>query len=542
MAVTLQPETRKLVWKLLNDENKSNRYEVLSQLNSLPDKNQVERYLLEVVKTETDRWKRTWAFSGLAELGLPDGLEIVLKHTLCPPEDDAWTRHFVLINAASFKSFPRDKILKATHDSEVLPRATAFRLLLTYGEDQYADALVNMLRDITDPNGRWAAARILRNRKELKMNPLPDHIEGRFISSLVQIAADVNLYVDTRWEAIQALASFQQQGTVAAEIAKLMMDEKDPAVRRYYLEALTTLNQPNESQQALLKAIEDKDAQIRQDAASALAKMLTAEKSVKLIARVALGGEKDPALLVDALRDINSELAAKELRDALSNPDPAVSNRANQLLMALGGQAAAQILMNERTKALDKYTDLLSDADRDARTHFKELMYQAKFSFWLSLVMHTLIFCIGIGLLISSLQQVLGGGLTTIKEWFGPGGTAVAALALLLSSFYRDPLRNVRESLNSLMQVDVVFLGYMRQINQIDATFKHMFLDAKDFGTDQMHSTVGEIQAALKETLDEIRKHLKEKDESKNESKKEPKDESKKEPKDESKTEPKTDS
>jgi hypothetical protein len=343
------------------------------------------------------------------------------------------------------------------------------------------------------------------------MKPLRDHVEGRFIQSLVKIVSDQNIYVDTRWEAIQTLASFvHRRSEVTSQLGDLLVREKDPSIRRYYLDALRKLNQPKEAQVALLTAVEDSDAQIRFDAATALKEMVGPEKSIQLLLPRALECDPDTTYLVDALRLIekDSGLAANAIRDALSNPDTKVSTRAYQLLVKLGGQTAAQILMGERTKALDKYTDILGDADRDVRDHFRELMSQAKFAFWLSLGMHVVVFGIGVWVLIASLSLAINSGLNSLATWIGVGGAGASALVILLTAFYRNPLRNVRTSLNALMQVDVVFLGYVRQINQIDATFKHMFLDPKDFGTEQMKATVAEIQAAVKESLEQIKKHL----------------------------------
>lgn len=508
MSVQLQQETQNLVDTLLYDKDQAKRKEALKTVNALADKDQVEKYLLERFITETDRWRRTWTFSVLAEIGLTEGVKKVLEHAADPPEVDPWARHFALINAANFSPFPKQAIKAATKDSDVLPKATALRILLAHGEDHYADELLEMLQDANVPDARWAAARALRNRTDMNMKLLRERIEERFIPHLVNIASDPNIYLDTRWEAVQALASFQEQRTIATQLAELLIEDTDPTLRRYYLEALTKLNQPDESQNALLKAIEDTDAQIRLDAASALAKMVGVEKSIKLLLPLALGREKDTALLVDALRHIDPDLAAKEIREALSNPDVNVSTRAYQLLTMLGGQAAAQILMSERTKALDRYTDILTNADEDVRKHFRELMSQAKVSFWLGLAMHMIVFGIGVWALIASLLLSFRGGLGAVSTWIGVGGAGASALVILLSAFYRNPLRNVRGSLNALMQVDVIFLGYVRQINQIDATFKHMFLDARDFGTQQMQETVGEIQSAVKEILDQIQKHI----------------------------------
>ncbi len=44
----------------------------------------------------------------------------------------------------------------------------------------------------------------------------------------------------------------------------------------------------------------------------------------------------------------------------------------------------------------------------------------------------------------------------------------------------------------------------MRQINQIDATFKQLFLNPTLFDMNQMNSTVKQIQNAVNESLDKV--------------------------------------
>jgi len=458
MSIQLQPETQKLIDTLLYDDDKAKRNVALGEIVTQPDTDQVEKYILERLDSEKDRWRLTWSLSILAEIGLPDGKKEVLTHISEKSEDDPWVRHFALINAANFSPFPVKEFESATKDSDVLPKATALRLLLAEGKDQYSEELLDMLSDVTFPDARWAAARALRNRIEIKMKPLRDHIEGEFLEPLVDIAKDPNVYLDTRWEAIQTLASFQKRkGLAAAQLGELLIEDRDQTLRRFYLEALMKIDQPHESQSAMLVAIEDADAQIRLDAANAIKKWFGEEKSIQLLMPRALDESHDPSLIVDALRHIDPDTAAKEIRDKLNNPDSAVSARANLLLTELGGQAAAQILMNERAKALDNYTHILTDADKDVREHFKELMSQAKIAFWLSLIMHVVVFGIGAWVLVASLSLALSGGLNTVSTWIGVGGAGAGAVAILLSTFYRSPLKNVRGSLNALMQVDVVF-------------------------------------------------------------------------------------
>ena len=120
------------------------------------------------------------------------------------------------------------------------------------------------VKDVNVPDARWAAARALRNRSDFNMKPLRDHIEGQFINNLTEIASDPNVYLDTRWEAVLALSLFiHHKSEVASLLGDLLVQDDDSTLRRFYLDALVKLGQPNESKDALLKAVEDSDAQIR---------------------------------------------------------------------------------------------------------------------------------------------------------------------------------------------------------------------------------------------------------------------------------------
>jgi hypothetical protein len=124
--------------------------------------------------------------------------------------------------------------------------------------------------------------------------------------------------------------------------------------------------------------------------------------------------------------------------------------------------------------------------------------------------MHRIIFGIGALLLIASLIVALASGLDTLQGWIGVGGS-VGSLATLLLLFYRNPVRNIDQAVAQLIKVDVIFLGYIRQINQIDATFKQLFLSTMSFGIEQMERTVEEIRETVDKTMLGIRENLSEK-------------------------------
>lgn len=521
MTTELLPKIQSDITLLLKEDKEwdedlgTQRYEALTRIRALsqPEKEKLNNYVLQWLanpKSKPNSWQRAWAISTLAQLGCNDGEKYVKEHMLVKEEEHPWTRHFALINAANFDPFPEAEIRVAAEDVDVLPQATALRLLIANDFSDYEENLQNMLKERKNPRAHWAAARALRTRPELRMRPLSPDSERMFIPLLVDIASNKYEPLDARWECVQALTSFSVKKMVASQVADLLMRDmnKDATMRRYFLDALVELKQADEAKAALLKSVEDDDAQIREKAAGAIKNMYKTEETIKELVSHACTSEKNSDRLLEALRRIDNEQAAKTLRDALNNPDTRISRQANILLIDLGGQMATQILLGERTKALDRYTRILTSADYEVRQHFGQLMSQARSAFWISQAMHTTIFLIGVAALTGSLMLALSGGENKVATW---ASATVGVASLILTTFYQTPLRNVRGSMNALMQVDVVFMGYVRQINQIDATFKHLFLETQDFGTDSMKATVTEIQNAVDKVLTDIEKHLLEK-------------------------------
>jgi hypothetical protein len=176
-------------------------------------------------------------------------------------------------------------------------------------------------------------------------------------------------------------------------------------------------------------------------------------------------------------------------------------------LTKLGGEEAVRTLQAQRAKAVDTYTTLLGNADQQVMEQFNRLMVQAQRGFLLSLWMHGIIFGVGVVVLVASLYVALSQGFGTFERYVGVG-TAVGSLGTLLLLFYKDPLKNIRGSVTGLVKVNVVFLGYVRQINQIDATFKQLFLASAGFGVDQMKQTVEQIQDSVRKTMEEVKSYL----------------------------------
>ncbi len=93
-----------------------------------------------------------------------------------------------------------------------------------------------------------------------------------------------------------------------------------------------------------------------------------------------------------------------------------------------------------------------------------------------------------------------------LETWIIPGGAGL--FGILITMFFNNPRQNAREDLTTLMNVNVIFLGFLRRLNEIDATFKYTYIESRSFGTGDMDQTVKQIDEAVIQTLKMAEKYL----------------------------------
>jgi ElaB/YqjD/DUF883 family membrane-anchored ribosome-binding protein len=259
--------------------------------------------------------------------------------------------------------------------------------------------------------------------------------------------------------------------------------------------------------EALLFALRNDDPVVSFRTVEAIRKTMTDTQAISSIIDTLLRSSGPmPEGYFHALRQINHRLAAKQLSDNLLHPDQDVTQRASEALTQLGGTEALRTLQAQRAQMLDKYTALLHEADQQIMGQFNNLMRNARFAFRVSMTMHIITFTVGVLLILTSIGLSLFSQDSQWPEILAPG--IGGGLVTLLTLFYKDPIRYIGQSVNRLVKVNIVFLGYVRQINQIDATFKQMFISSTDFGTAQMDKTVAKIQESVEQTLDKVKIYL----------------------------------
>jgi hypothetical protein len=93
-----------------------------------------------------------------------------------------------------------------------------------------------------------------------------------------------------------------------------------------------------------------------------------------------------------------------------------------------------------------------------------------------------------------------------LQTWIIPG--AAGLFGILITMFFNNPRQNAREDLTTLLNVNVMFLGFLRRLNQIDATFKYAYIESRSFGTADMEQTTRQIDQAVNQTLSMAQNYL----------------------------------
>jgi hypothetical protein len=97
-----------------------------------------------------------------------------------------------------------------------------------------------------------------------------------------------------------------------------------------------------------------------------------------------------------------------------------------------------------------------------------------------------------------------------LRTWVGLGAGGVGVMGVLYSTLIAKPRQQVRDAVDHLMYLKVVFLAYIRQLHQTDQAFTHRMIDedtVKSEELDKFALTVQKIMQNATEQIDIIRKN-----------------------------------
>jgi len=474
-----------------------------------------QEYLAETVRfvwgEPSDAW-RSWGTTVLRHIGGPKAYAELLKAVtgIPAPERTSYpqTRFFALLNAYHLA----DGIGQCSSLGDVCRK-----VLSDAGEHPFLCACAQVILASRDHMQVEAVREVLAAKEsgtESRFTPLHGALHAleeipvpRVTAELIDLARR-RRYWEIRFHATRALGrrEYRDDPAVVRALGEIAATDALRSLRLVAIDAIGEVGN-RDAQSDLLRAFHDRDSEIRERAAMALKRLVSTDEAVALIANEALRKGIDQRAwgrLVGALRlaDLGREVSARVLGSEIDGPDPERAFRARQILTELGGTAAVQRLA-QRRRTLSDLDAMLKASEEAVKDTFERSMSQARAAYHFSMSVNAAIFLAGFSMLALGIWE-LAGGTVTWQALLGPAGLA----QVILYDWLNGPRRNARRDLAALMNVKVIFLGFLRQLNQIDATFKHAYLEDESFSVDQMTAMVSRLRECVDSTLEAMARHL----------------------------------
>lgn len=258
----------------------------------------------------------------------------------------------------------------------------------------------------------------------------------------------------------------------------------------------------------LVEELLDDNPSIVREAARSLESILGPRMAVARIVETAArpGGSGSAAAFARGLGWMRDrEAVAAELAASMSSQQTGQQEVARLLLSEVGGSAAFQRL-RAQDHLMAQHAEFIRQSESETQKLFDQSMADARSGFSLAKWMDFSAFCLGFGLLAASAAIALSNGSGSLASWAGVGTSAAGGVAgVLYALFVAKPRERVEEAVEHLMQIKVVFLGYLRQLHQVDQAYVRCLLEDKPITpealqkfSDLIHA---DIQAATTQLL-----------------------------------------
>ncbi len=441
-------------------------------------------------------WARCWLLSTLGRIADDDqaAARYVRKCTAVANEPNFWARYWALESLVVAKvpdlpSLAREII---PSDDEPLVKSLAQAILAGEGD---RDALEEILDRVSQ--GDWAALRALR------VVPIEEAV--RPICAIVTEPK----FSDATYDSIVALGVIPPDWSCAeAAVTALLTCIKEcrrypwwDSMRTKALHALSRLKSP-EAEPILICELSDSNPSIVYEAARALEKVVGVSRATaRIVEAASQTGEEATYQYANALRWMNREEVVEELESLMLSGPSDQQNAARELLSEIGGRAAFEKL-RARADTMRQHLYTLEKTEEGIRELFDSSLREARSGYRLSTLMDTLVFLLGVGLVVLSAVLVLDDK-ETLAGLTATGG----ALSILYNLFLANPRRRVQESVEHLMTLKVIFLGYLRQLHQADKAYVRRFLDDSPLRPDEVRLYSRIVAETMRDAVAQMHRH-----------------------------------
>lgn len=393
------------------------------------------------------------------------------------------------IALALARNIKGDDIAEAIIEQFKVEKSVVIRRVMSRAliETESAAAIAELVKLIDEPDDkiRHQVIKALGKRKIVEAAPyLIERLEKEDPDYITQAI-------------LKALAAINDPRAAAIFIRYLQMDDLPVEIYITLVKGLAKLPKDELITQVLLEAVCHPQDIVSITATDTLVELYRRPEAGMKIAIFGVQQSQPDQYrrIANALRIIGDKGAIGYLQ-SLQN-DASLSNNAQTLLEQIGGQQAVDALLSHRMGVLQKAGKRVEQFDKQALTIFHDTVNQAKIGFGISLKMSVGIYFVGFLLLMVSVVQIFD---EDISNWIG-FVTGATGFGSLLAMFYVGPLERVQNAVANLVQTEIVFLGYIRQVTQISAMFEREYLNNEKFDIAALKKLLGFTERTIRETM-----------------------------------------
>jgi HEAT repeat protein len=441
-------------------------------------------------------WTRCWLLAALGRVAGDDtaAIDYLKAQTLPENEPNDWARYRALESLIAGGAEPLGPtaakvIAAADRKNEKLARHLAVAYLAARGERDQCDNFLNSLKEKD-----WTCLRALR------VMPVREAVGP--LCEIVRSSQFTNVTYDAT-AALGAIPRTWDETDKAADALMYCIREarRHPWWDSLRCTAITSLGKlaVRTATPVLVDELAAGDPSIVCEAARGLERTAGVRLAVaRVVEAASAGGSGSLVQYANALRWMQRTKVVEELESIMSQGPQDQRSVARDLLSEVGGRIAFDKL-RARTGVMKHHMALLESTEKGIREMFDSSISEARSGYKLATVMDTVVFALGIGLIVLAAYQIVSDKLE-LAAFAGTGGV----MGVIYNLFFSNPRKRVQQAVGHLLGLKVVFLGYLRQLHQADRAFFSRFIEE----TTITPEVARDFAALIGETMNEAIAHI----------------------------------
>jgi hypothetical protein len=167
------------------------------------------------------------------------------------------------------------------------------------------------------------------------------------------------------------------------------------------------------------------------------------------------------------------------------------------------GDTSQELILEKRVQLIRLSIDQLNVIDRKILSQIESIRKQNQWNFIISCIFSGILILLLLGILIFCLKIVWDINDPAFHKGFSVAGV-IASILLIITIIIKNPLDKLQLTNLRLIQINMIYFGYLHRINQIEQAYHQILLDYPNFNTDNLIRSLSDLQNSIELALDEF--------------------------------------